>query len=100
MEGFLRRLIPVIAAGTIGLIVGVAVGFIQGVDASTVLRLALQGAGVAGCLALLLRCLLLLVSLDPDKPRMMTRQKDSAHSCTTPSARTRNRQPEQNIVRS
>jgi hypothetical protein len=60
------------------LIAGALIGLTKGSDASVVMRLTLQGAGIAGRLVLLLRFLLLLVSIDPEKPRAITRQNRSA----------------------
>ena len=78
MRVFARRIRGFLAIVIGGLIVGVSIGLSDGIDISTVARYGLQGATAACGLFLLLRFMLLLVSLDPEKPRAARRQNNSA----------------------
>ena len=79
MRAFLRRQVPLIGAVAGGFIVGCFIGVNQGFHGAGIMQSAFVVAGMAGGLVLLWRFLLVLVSLDPDKPRAVTRQNRSAH---------------------
>ncbi len=57
-----------------GLVVGCLVGVYDRVGATVVTRYGLQGAAITYALLLVWRFLLVMVSLDPDKPRAARRR--------------------------
>jgi len=75
---FLRRAVRLMAVAGLALVVGCAIGVSKGYDALGVIRVAVQVSASACALLLILRVLLILVSLDPDKPRAWRRQNGSA----------------------
>jgi hypothetical protein len=78
VKACLRRQIVLVAVVAAGLVAGCLFGLVNGMAAVDVMQSGLVGAGMAGGLVLLWRFLLVLVSLDPDKPRAVTRQNRSA----------------------
>jgi hypothetical protein len=62
---------------SVGLLVGCVIGVYDRVGATTVARYGLQGAAIACALLLVWRFVLVLVSLDPDKPRLVRRRNSS-----------------------
>ena len=87
MKAFLRRQVVLLAVAAAGLVAGCLFGLVKGMAASDVMQAGLVGAGMAGGLFLLWRFLLVLVSLDPDKPRAVTRQNRSASGYGSSSTR-------------
>ena len=78
MTAFLRRQVTVVLVVLAAFVVGGLVGVSRGIAASLVAQQALQVAAAVGGLYLLWRFFLVLVSIDPDKPRAVSRQNRSA----------------------
>lgn len=79
MIRFLRReMEQLVAAGATGLLIGCVLGLGPGEGSGHIVELAVQVAGASCGLLYLLRFMLLVVSLDSDKPRAWRCQNGSA----------------------